>query len=244
MILLVDADITAYNATAGAEEEIEWDVDTWTVHTDLGLAKDKFNRNIEKYREELKCDEYKLCFSDTQNFRKQIYPQYKGNRKGRKPVGYSALKQWAMDTHPHFSKPTLEADDCLGILSTKLGKGKAIIVSMDKDLMTIPGTIYKLSPDGTGELMEISEKDADLMFLTQCLTGDTTDGYPGCKGVGPAKATELFKKHGAVWKTVEDAYVKAGFTLEEALVQARCARILRKEDWDFDKGVVKLWTPQ
>ena len=241
-ILLVDADITAYHAVAGAEEEIQWDEDTWIIHTDLSLAKEKFNRNIDKYRDELKCDEYKLCFSDSQNFRKQIYPQYKGNRKDRKPVGYSAFKQWAMETHPSFSKPTLEADDCLGILSTKL-KGEAIIVSMDKDLMQIPGKFYRLGIDGNGEMLEITEKAGDEFFLTQCLTGDVTDGYPGCKGIGPAKAAELFKKHGCVWKTVEDAYVKAGLTPEDALVQARCARILRNSDWDFKNNRIILWKP-
>lgn len=242
MILLIDADITAYNAVAGAEEEIQWEADIWTIHTDLAIAKEKFNRNIDKYREELKCDEYKLCFSDTENFRKQIYPQYKGNRKGRKPVGYRAFKDWAMESHPSFSKPTLEADDCLGILSTKL-KGEATVVSMDKDLMTIPGKLYKLSQDGSGEFMEITEKEADLMFLTQCLTGDVTDGYPGCPGIGPVKAADLLKKHGAVWKTVEDAYIKAGLTTEDALVQSRCARILRNSDWDVTNNRMILWTP-
>ena len=241
-ILLIDADITAYHAVASAEDEVQWDEDIWTIHTDLAIAKDKFNRSIEKYREVLNVDEYKVCFSDSVNFRKELNPSYKGNRKGRKPVGYKAFKEWAMEEHPSFSKPTLEADDCLGILSTKF-QGKAIVVSMDKDLMTIPGTLYKLSADGTGELMTIHPKDADLFFLTQCLTGDVTDGYPGCPGIGPKKAEELLKKHGAVWKTVEDAYLKAGLTAEDALLQARMARILRDTDWDFKNDRMILWTP-
>ena len=241
-ILLIDADITAYHAVAAAEEEIQWEDDIWTIHTDLATAKDSFNTAIQTYREVLNVDEYKLCFSDSVNFRKELNPTYKGNRKGRKPVGYKAFKEWAMEEHPSFSKPTLEADDCLGILSTKLGS-KAIVVSMDKDLMTIPGRLYKLSADGSGEMLEVSEKEADLMFLTQCLTGDVTDGYGGCPGIGPKKAEELFKKQGAVWATVEQAYVKAGLTKEDALLQARMARILRSCDWDFTNDCMKLWTP-
>lgn len=242
MILLVDADITAYNAVAGAEEEIQWDEEVWTIHTDLAVAKEKFNRNIDKYREELKCDEYKLCFSDSENFRKQIYPQYKGNRKGRKPVGYTAVKDWAVATYPHFMKEPLEADDAMGILATKF-KGKTIIVSMDKDLATIPGKFFRLSPTGDHKMLDVTPEEANYNFLMQALTGDATDGYPGLPGTGPVKAKALLDKHGAVWKTVEDAYIKAGLTADDALLQGRLARILRDTDWDFEKEEVKLWKP-
>lgn len=242
MILLIDADILAYQAAAGAEEEIEWDTDLWTVHTDLQAAKDHFNYLVDKLKTEVKTDEYKLCFSDVANFRKEIYPDYKGNRKGRKPVGYTALKEWAMETHPSFFKPKLEADDCLGILSTKF-PGKTIVASMDKDLMSIPGKLYKINKDGTGEFKTISEKEADWQFLMQTLTGDVTDNYKGCPGIGEKTAEKILKQYGAVWKTVEDAYIKAGLTKEDALTNARMARILRAEDWDFENDTLKLWEP-
>lgn len=242
MKLLIDADITAYQACASAEVEIEWSEDIWTLFTNLAEAKDTFNGLVNKIKQDTKLDDYLLCFSDSANFRKEIYPDYKGNRKGRKPVGYSALKQWAMESHPSFSKPKLEADDCLGILATKY-QGKCLIVSMDKDLLSIPGKIYKTKPDGTAEYFTIDEKEADLNFLTQALTGDVTDNYKGCPGIGPKRAEALFKKHGAVWKTVEDAYLAAGLTKEDALLNARMARILRVSDYNFDKQEVILWSP-
>jgi DNA polymerase-1 len=242
LTLLIDADITAYQACAGAETEVEWDTDIWTVHTDLAAAKEHFEYLVTKLKQDTKIDEYMLCFSDSKNFRKEILSEYKGNRKGRKPVGYSALKEWAMESHPSFYKPRLEADDCLGILATKY-VGKTVIASMDKDLLSIPGILYKMSQDGTGEMVTVTEKEADLQFLTQALTGDTTDNYKGCPGVGPKRAEALFKSKGAVWKTVEDAYVAAGKTKEDALINARCARILRASDWNFDKDELILWTP-
>jgi len=242
LILLIDADITCYQSTSSAENEIEWDPDTWTVDTHIPAAKDHFNWLLSEYQKLTGIKEYKLCFSDRHNFRKDIYPQYKGNRKGRKPVGYSAVKEWAMGEYPHFSKPGLEGDDCMGILATKF-PGKTLLVSMDKDLKTIPGKFFRLSPEGKHEMLEISDKDAEWNFLMQSLTGDTSDGYPGLPGVGPKKAEELLKKHGAVWKTVEDAYVKAGLTKEDALLQGRLARILRTENWDSEKEEIKPWTP-
>jgi DNA polymerase-1 len=197
---------------------------------------------LSEYQKLTGIKEYKLCFSDRHNFRKDIYPQYKGNRKGRKPVGYSAVKEWAMGEYPYFCKPGLEGDDCMGILATKF-PGQTLLVSMDKDLKTIPGKFFRLSPEGKHEMLEISDTDAEWNFLMQSLTGDTSDGYPGLPGVGPKKAEELLKKHGAVWKTVEDAYVKAGLTKEDALLQGRLARILRAENWDSEKEEIKPWTP-
>lgn len=241
-ILLIDADITCYQATASGEQEVEWDADTWTVDTDLNKAKDHFNFLLSEYKKLTGIDEFKLCFSHKHIFRKDIYPQYKGNRKGRKPVGYTAIKEWAVETYPHFMKEPLEADDAMGILATKF-KGKTIIVSMDKDLATIPGKFFRLSPTGDHQMLDVTEAEANYNFLMQSLTGDATDGYPGLPGIGPVKAKALLDKHGAVWKTVEDAYVKAGLTAEDALLQGRLARILRDTDWDFDKEQVKLWKP-
>ncbi len=242
MILLIDADITAYSSTTRAEEEIQWDADTWTIHTDLSRAKEHFQYLLKSYQEATGEKEFKLCFSGKDNFRKVLNPTYKSNRKGRKPVGYSALKEWAIQEYPSMCKDTLEADDCMGILATKF-KGKTIIVSMDKDLLTIPGKMYRTSPDGSGEWHDTDDKEADYRFLLQSMTGDSTDGYSGIPGVGPKKAEELLRKHGAVWKTVEDAYLKAGLTKEDALLNARMARILRQEDWDFENEQVKLWKP-
>ena len=243
LTLLIDADITAYQATASAEMEYEWADDIWTLYSDLKQAKDHFDYLVYKLVEETDIHDYKLCFSDSANFRKTIYSDYKGNRKGRKPVGYNELKRWAMDKHPSFSKPNLEADDCLGILATKY-KGKIVIATMDKDLLTIPGLVYKIKPDGSASMIKVTPEEADYNFLLQSLTGDTTDNYKGCPGVGPKRAEELFKKHGAVWKTVEDAYLKAGLTKEDALLNARMARILRDTDYDFTKEEVILWTPK
>ena len=113
------------------------------------------------------------------------------------------------------------------------------MVSDDKDMLGRPGQLFRPSTD---ELHEISVEDADRFFLTQVLTGDPTDGYKGLPGVGPKKAEAILgpRPH---WGAVEQAYIKAGHTKEDALVQARLARILRWSDWDAEKGVPILWEP-
>jgi DNA polymerase-1 len=242
MLLLIDADIPCYRAAAACETEIDWGNDVWSIYTDLYRAKDLFDGYIQKFIDDTGCDDLKLCYTSSENFRTAVYPAYKGNRKSRKPVGYGALKEWSKEKYPHFEKPTLEADDCLGILATKF-PGKTMIVTMDKDLKTIPGTLWHLNQKLEGKKLQVTDAEAYRWFLTQTLTGDVTDGFPGCPGVGPVSAAKLLDTKGVNWETVKHAYIKAGLTEEDALVQARCARILHESDWDFEKGEVKLWQP-
>ena len=93
--------------------------------------------------------------------------------------------------------------------------------------------------------------------MMQTLTGDATDGYVGVPGCGPKTAEKILQKaldegtpwanpkqlREIYWKHVIAAYDKAGFGEEEALVQARVARILRAEDYDDIQKKVILWTP-
>jgi hypothetical protein len=87
-------------------------------------------------------------------------------------------------------------------------------------------------------------EQADRYHLIQTLTGDVTDGYSGCPGIGPVKA-ELLCATAAPQSLVAvrcDAFKKAKLTEADALLQARLARILRNTEWDFDKSEVKLWS--
>lgn len=242
MKLLLDTDIIIYKAISSTEVEIDWGDDIWTLFTDLKDAKKAFDKQVDFIKEKLKSDDILHCLTDPKdNFRKHISPTYKSNRKGtRKPVGYVALRDWVQETYDTLTKPSLEADDVLGIIATKPDNlGKCVVVSDDKDLRTIPCKLYRPMAD---EKLDITQQQADTHFLTQTLTGDPTDGYSGCKGVGAKTAAKILGNR-PMWSSVEQAYLKAGMTKEDALTQARLARILRWDDWDETKGEVKLWQP-
>ena len=244
VLLAIDADILLYKSAITAEQEIDWGDDIWTLYTDLNEAKDIFKAQLDDIKSALGSEEILCCLSDRKdNFRKRVHHTYKSNRKGtRKPVGFVALAQWVNDEFPTLTKPSLEADDVLGILATKPeNKGKVIIVSDDKDLKTVgPAKLYRPSAN---EKLEISEQDADRFFLTQVLTGDSTDGYSGCKGVGEKTAQKILGTK-PTWASVEQAYIKAGMTRDDAITQARLARILRWSDWSESKGEPILWLPK
>lgn len=238
-VILLDGDLYLYRAAAAAEHEVDWGDDIWSLTTDLKDAKEVFWSLVEDVKELLEADNLLVCLSDKDNFRHEIYTPYKsGRRKTRKPVGYKALVEWAKQNFKYAMEPMLEADDVMGIAATD-DKYKTIVVSDDKDMKTIPCTLYRPM---TGELVEITKEQADKHFLLQTLTGDITDGYKGCPNVGIKTAEKILGPHPS-WAAVAAAYQKAGMTEEQALTQARCARILRRSDWDAATNTIRLWDP-
>jgi DNA polymerase-1 len=273
-VLLLDADIFCFQICAAVEREIDWGDDLWTLHSDHQEAVQRLEAEVEYLMEKLDASEVVLCFTDGENFRKSVYPQYKTNRKDtRKPLAYRALVDHCKETYETFTRPNLEADDVLGILATwrKFKPGmKKVIVSEDKDLKTIQGA-WLFNPAKDDEPYLNDPDEAYRYFLEQTLTGDMTDGYPGCPGIGAETAKALlaepygweqyehtFKSGprkdqtemrwrkcevGSVWEAIVAQYVKAGLTEEDAITQARCARILHASDYDFKKKEPILWQP-
>lgn len=196
-------------------------------------------RAVVRLCERFETDDVLLCLSAGRNFRYDVDPTYKANRKGtRKPSCYNEVVKRACDTWPSFSHPGLEADDVLGIFATR--DANTILVSEDKDMKTIPCTLFQ-----QGQLQKIHIHDADWWFFFQTLVGDTADGYPGLPGVGPKKATEILMPQAvcSLWSCVKAAYEQRGLTEADAIKQARLARILRNEDWDAVKKEPILWQP-
>ncbi len=258
-ILLIDADVLAYKAAASVEVALEFEPGYWTWHADEMEARRSVEDQIDKLMADLKGTDMKLCVTDSDgNFRFKVLPSYKGNRKGtKKPLVLKAIRQWLIDEKGAYFRPGLEGDDCMGILATAKTSNKAerVIVSIDKDMKTIPGLF---SRDGE-TVTEISEDEADYWHMYQTLIGDTTDGYKGCPGTGPKKAeaildkASLWEKYGTAyvdgqwssfrWAAVVETYEKAGLSEADALTQARVARILRASDYDFKKKEPILWNP-
>ena len=57
------------------------------------------------------------------------------------------------------------------------------------------------------------------------------------------RAETLFKEKGYTWKAVVEAFKEKDLTEEDALVNARLARILTADDYDFERKEPKLWSP-
>lgn len=251
--LLLDADITAYWFALIGQDKIKWDEETTSTFTTKELRDVciEMDSKIAEYKAYLEADEVIVCLSVSREdgWRRKVLPTYKGNR-GVDPIYRQDLKQYLRTRYRCYEKPTLEADDILGILSTHptLLPGRKIVVSNDKDLKTIPGWLW--NPDKDKEPRLIDERDAQYFHFTQTLTGDSTDFYKGCPGIGPKKAEAILFGRCPPWGTWEEgweaivaAYATKGLTEEHALVQARVARIARHTDYDFKRKEIILWNP-
>ena len=283
-ILLIDADVVAYQCASALEEAVEWECGHWTWNVNFNQVTDRCDRVIEQYMDELDGDEAVLCLTDpVSNFRIGVLPTYKTHRKTvRKPLVLMGVKDWMVEERDAILRPGLEGDDVMGILATRPNKKREerIIVSIDKDMKTIPGnyvrtrlTVDKEGTEVSGafDIQEITEKVADQYHMMQTLSGDATDGYKGCPGVGvdtaekiilnrtkleayehtllrgPNKGEVQMRTRGVecddLWEIVMSYYENAGLTEEDALAEARVARILRASDYNFKTKEPILWTP-
>ncbi len=237
MKLLIDADYIVYKSCAAAETEVDFGDDVILVTSNFSDAYKATLGELTKIRDKFgSFSDLILFFSDTVNFRKKILPEYKGHRNRKKPCGYKRVLNALKDEYKVITMPELEADDALGIYATK-HPGNCI-VSPDKDMKQIPGKLYNLDEEFT-----ITKEAGAKWHLIQSLAGDQTDGYPGVPGIGVKRAEALFKKEGYSWKTVVGAFYEKGFTELTALVNARLARILTVDDYDFEKQQPILWSP-
>jgi DNA polymerase-1 len=239
--LLIDADGFLYRSAAASEYEANWGDGIFVASTNIGQAQDMFRSQMKSIGERLDSDIFVMVLSGSDNFRYGIDPSYKSNRKGnRKPLGYTTLVEWLYEEYGDkvVLNDRIEADDYMGILATNPKAPPSVIVSDDKDMMTIPGKLFRL-----GVLSAIDEQQADRYWLSQVLTGDPADGYKGCPGIGVVKAEKVLSKPGLGWENVKREFLKAGLSEDYAVLQARLARILRYEDWDGKLKQPILWTP-
>lgn len=243
MNVLIDGDVVLYEVCLAVETPVDWGNDMWTLHADMKEASQRFDCWIKEIMSRLSGSKCYIAFSGDENWRKDVLPTYKQNRKKkRKPLIFHQLKQYAVDVYKTFAYKNLEGDDVLGMMmgDPKL-RGEKVCVTIDKDLKTIPGLHFNPMRRDDG-IVEVTEEDADYNHLLQALMGDMVDGYSGCPGIGVKRAARILDEDPS-WDSVIAAYNKAGLEEEDALVQARVARILRHGEYNKTKKEVRLWNP-
>ena len=99
----------------------------------------------------------------------------------------------------------------------------------------IPGSLWNMD-----EMFTIEKQDGWEWFLIQTLSGDQTDGYAGAPGYGVKTSAKFFAENGYTWNSVVKAFKQKGLTEDDALRNARLAKILTSDD--YDNGPI-LWTP-
>jgi len=256
---VLDADVIAYIASAEADnyQDVDWGEGVTTNDGGTAKAKDVATLMVNQWAEYAKCDEVYLAFSGHGwNFRRDVHPYYKANRTGEKPKLYEPVVEWMQSQWQWEAHEILEGDDVIGMLVTTPGE-HYVGVSTDKDLKTLPGRIVHITRDGPKYIMQ-SEVEANRWWMMQALMGDSVDGYKGAPGIGVKAATSILQGVSSLdnmWHKVVEAYgrqyikpaQKKKFVsrspMQEALMNARCSRILRHGDYNKETKEVRLWAP-
>ena len=156
----------------------------------LEFAWKTFQKDLNRMVEELYCTEYLMAIKGENNFRDLMYPNYKMNRhhdpsKMNKFV--PILRTRAAEAGLAIPAHGMEADDMLRIWAEdcRHHNTEFVICSIDKDLLCIPGTHYRMR---TKELVDMTPIESARFFYEQLLKGDPTDNIPGIPGVGDVGA--------------------------------------------------------
>lgn len=171
---LLDADIVAYRCAAVSEAE-----------TEAFIPLSRCNDLVERIINAVGASSYTLYLSGDNNFRKEIDPKYKANRKDvPKPKWLIDCKEFLVKEWQAKVTDVIEADDALGIAQRE----DTFICSIDKDLLQIPGMHYNFVKD---EEYYITEKEGLKNFWTQMVVGDVADNVTGIRGLGPKKTAKI-----------------------------------------------------
>ena len=185
---------------------------------------------MEEIQRVCKCEQPAVYIGKGLTFRNTAYNLYKFDRSDREhPVHYEGVKTYLEEIWNAETITGIEADDALAIAITEDRDG--IICSQDKDLLQVPGKHFNFV---TGEKTTISGKEADFNLFSQILTGDTTDGIPGIKGIGPAKAKKILdgcKSGKQLYDLTKDSYENDTLFL----LNANLIFLLRKEGQSFNE---------
>lgn len=248
MLSVIDGDLIAYQAAASCQvnenvwtgEKLDEPIcDQTSLETAITIA-------VDTWTEWSGGTERMVCLTGSRNFRKTVSETYKANRDpAAKPVGLGRAKAFLVERYGARCVEGLEADDLIGlVLTSPLGRdGKAVAVTLDKDLATVPGMHFRPGRDQFPH--EIGVVEAHRWWFTQTLIGDAADGYKGCPGIGKVKAAKLLDPCATtdeMWRVVAKAFADKSVGAQ-AIVQARLARILRGGDYDKEGRRVRLWHP-
>jgi 5'-3' exonuclease len=189
---LLDGDIYAFRPAAASENE------------NLNIAIWRMEEMIDNTLAEAGADEFSIFLSGDNNFRYEVYPEYKANRPKERPRYLKDLKNYLIEKYGAVVSDGCEADDLLGIAQCTWFEGTdpkpTIICSIDKDLRMIPGNHYSFEIRGTNkgtswvkpaERCVVEPFDGLRRFYLQCLTGDSTDNIKGASGIGKVKGNRI-----------------------------------------------------
>lgn len=188
-------------------------------HQNILDFKYDYIRTIESLAKSYNAGTIIVCADGGSSYRKEIYPEYKANRKERyAEQTEQEAKEFEMfmaefadtltlikEKYPVFHFRGVEADDIAAYITKNFDFDDCWLISSDKDWdLLINDKVSRFSTVTRKETTvhnwdEHYDFDRDDYITFKCLTGDKGDNVPGVPGVGPKRAVQLMEQYGTIF---------------------------------------------
>lgn len=186
------------------------------------------------------------CDQGSSQYRKQLYPDYKQNRKDKfeqqteaEKAQFELFFEDFQKTLEHIQESTdypvlkfqgVEADDIAAYIVNnrkQLNTDSIWLVSSDKDwdLLIQPNvsrfsyvTRKETTWDSWSTQYDFNPED---YVSVKCLTGDTGDNVPGVPGIGPKRAQQLVSEYGSTYDIIASIPIVSRYKYVQALNESK-----------------------
>ena len=236
MIALFDYDSAIYHAVyrivsiSDIRNYLESGIDKDTIRKQIIFdAMDRLNNITLKILDsveatKIKIDSIEYFVTNCKNsIRKKIDTNYKANRKPTSIGKWVSLLRNELISDGVVSwSDEWEADDLIADRASDIPYYGCVIISLDKDLMQIPGVHFNYYKDKeSGQmrgLSHTSKLDSFRSLAYQMLTGDSTDNIKGIPKIGIKRANDILghcKTEYGLFRNVVQAYYEFKDRFEE-----------------------------
>ena len=215
-------------------------------------------RTVESLAKSYNCGKIVILADGGSTYRKNLYPDYKANRKDRYADQTetekqefeqflaefaNAFKRLQNKGHLIIKQQGLEADDLAAWIVGKrkiFGIGETWLISSDKDWdLLIDDDVSRFSTVTRKETTvhnwdEHYNFDKDMFLTFKCLAGDTGDNIPGIKGVGPKRAEQLIGEYGDIFDIYNACPIDSKYKFIQELNENADRLLLNAELMDLE----------
>ena len=177
------------------------------------------------------------CDKGSSRYRKEIYPEYKMDRKERYDKQTDQEKEAFQRFYDemHYTLRCLEetcivlqydgveADDIAGYLCKSIDADDIWLISSDRDwdLLIRKGvsrfSYVNRTETTVGNWKNSHDFEIDDYITIKCLTGDSGDNIPGIPGIGPKRAATLVSQYGTLFDIYDACPINSKYKYIQSL---------------------------
>ena len=215
-------------------------------------------RTVESLAKSYNCGNMIILADGGSTYRKNIYPDYKGNRRDKYAeqteqekaefaqfMGEfsNAFSQLRKKGHLTIKQKGLEADDLAAWIVGKKEEfniGDIWLISSDKDWdLLIRDGVSRFSTVTRKEITidnweEHYDVEPDKYLTLKCLAGDTGDNIPGIAGIGPKRAVSLINDYGDLYDIYNSCPIYSKYKFIQSLNENADRLLLNAELMDLE----------